>query len=108
MWVNETRTLWVDRNRDTWQLPVLSSDGVYCGNVVAQIVNPKQCLVCYFVVFSHLEERQFLIPSDTIEEIDAALYCTCRFHALQKLPNYVQELNTKLEREIQLALREAP
>ncbi len=108
MWVNEAQTLWVDRNRDTWQLPVLSSDGAYCGNVVAQIVDPEQCLVRYFVVYSRLEARQFLIPSGTIEDIDTALHCLCPASNLQKLPTYAQHVSGKLEQEIHSTLGTDP
>lgn len=108
LWANETQTLWIDRNRDTWQLPVISSDGAYCGNVVAQIVDPQQCLVRYFVVFSRTEGRQFLIPSATIEEIDTVLHCTSDTTCLRKLPAYVLQIPRQLEQEVHLALGEDP
>lgn len=106
MWVDEAKTLWLDRNRDTWQLPLLCIDGVYCGNIVAQIVDPRQCLVRYFVVFSHLQTRKFLIPSETVTQIDTAVHCACGQNCLQKLPDYVQKLTVEFEQQIQEILED--
>ncbi len=68
LWVNCSHTLWVDRNPDTWQLEVMSRDGAYCGNVVGQIVDPKQCLVRYFIVFQADQMRHFLLPGDSVQK----------------------------------------
>ena len=51
MWVDENKTLWEERNRDLWQLPILSQDGEYLGNVIGQIVEPNRYLVRYLVSF---------------------------------------------------------
>lgn len=107
MWVNETKTLWLDRNKDTWQLPVVGIDGVYCGNVVAQIVDPKQCLVQYFVIFSPTHDKKFVIPSEIVTKIDVVLHCICREDCLHKLPEYEQTLSVELERKIRIVLDNA-
>lgn len=104
MWVDDNQTLWADRNLDTWQLPVLSCDGLYCGNVVGQIVEPKQCLVRYFIIFSPQDSRQFLLPSDSISKIDARLHCLHPGEHLQKIPTYSRAIPKLLEQQIAQAL----
>lgn len=108
MWVDDKETLWAEPNRDTWQLPLLSSDGEYLGNVVAQVVEPAQCLVRYFVIFSRTEERQFLIPSEAIANVDTSLIALDPQVALRCLPSYYQHLSKELEHEIHQALGRSP
>lgn len=108
MWINESKTLWEDRNRDTWQLPLLSNDGWYCGNVVAQVVDPHQCLVRYFIVFSHQYKRQFLVPSDAVELIDQEVHCSVSAHHLQQVPEFRQTLSPQMEAEVYRAIQTKP
>lgn len=108
MWIDEQERLWSERNRDTWQLPLVSSDGVYLGNVVAQVVEPSQCLVRYFVIFSREEGRRFLIPSDAIQGIDSTLRSLEPVDSLKLLPSYQQHLSKELEFEIHEVLGRIP
>lgn len=108
MWVNDAETLWTDRNRDTWQLPLISSDGAYCGNVVAQVVEPKQCIVRYLVVFSNQAAKQFLIPSESISAINTSVQCDHSNICLQKLPAYQSHISRTLETEVHQILGQEP
>lgn len=108
LWVDDGHTLWADRNRDTWQLPLISSDGAYCGNVVAQVVDPKECLVRYFVIFSHEQERHFLLPSEAVAGLDTSLHCTHSANSLKSLPAYQQHIPRNLELQIHDILERDP
>lgn len=104
MWVNNNRTLWLDRNPDTWQLEVMSCDGAYCGNVVGQIVEPKQCLVRYFIIFAADQTRHFLLPSDSVHKIEGELYSAHTAKSLLRLPTYHHTVTERLERQIHAVL----
>lgn len=104
MWVNDERTLWIDRNPDTWQLQVVSCDGAYCGNVVGQIVDPKQCLVRYFIIFVPDQTRHFLLPSDSVRKINGELHSAHGAANLLRLPDYQHIVTARLEEEIRIVL----
>lgn len=108
MWVNEKKTLWSDCNGDTWQLPFLSKEGCCCGRVVAQVVDPQQCLVRYFIVYSQSRAGRFLVPGDSVECIDSAVRCSLPAGSLQKLPLFNQNISIRLEQEIHRALGRTP
>jgi hypothetical protein len=108
VWINESKTLWEDRNRDTWQLPLFSSDGIYCGNVVAQVVDPHQCMVRYFIVFSRQNQRQFLVPSDAVELIDQKVQCSVRACHLRQIPKFCQTVSPQLESDVYRAIESKP
>lgn len=108
MWVNEAKTLWADKNRDIWQLPLFSKDGFYFGNVVSQVVEPEQCLVRYLIVFSKERACQFLVPSECIQSMDQTVRCSIPSYFLEKLPAYDAQLSAQLELEIHRTLRWNP
>jgi len=108
LWVNEAKTLWADNNRDIWQLPLFSQDGLYCGNVVCQVVEPGQCLVRYLVVFSKKRSCQYLVPCECIQTIGRAVRCTIRSDFLEKLPPYSTDISSRLELEIYRTLGQKP
>ena len=104
MWVNEDRTLWADRNVDTWQLVVRSADGFDCGNVVAQIVEPGQYLVRYFVVFLADADKHYLLPSDAVRNIEGELLSVYTAECLLSLPTYHHTVTPCLEKSIRAVL----
>ncbi len=92
MWLDQKKTLLENRNKDTWQMPVLSSDGDYLGNVVAQIVEPEECMVRYFLVYQPDQQRQFLLPSDTVVAIDDKVYSHVQAKQIAQIPQYGQSI----------------
>jgi len=82
----------------------MSRDGAYCGNVVGQIVDPKQCLVRYFIVFQADQMRHFLLPGDSVQKIEGELHSTHSAKNLADLPAYHHTVTERLEREIHAAL----
>ncbi|NLM53603.1 MAG: hypothetical protein GX195_01585 [Firmicutes bacterium] len=108
MWVDERRTLWEERNRDIWQLPIVSSDGEYCGNVIAQIVEPREYMVRYLVVFSEDQQKHFLLPSDTVERIDQVVKCQVNAAHLKALPPFHRQVSRQLEEQIYEVVRRTP
>lgn len=104
MWVNDNQTLCVDRNPDTWQLAVTSREGHYCGNVVGQIVEPQQCLVRYFIVFSPERTKHFLLPSDSVRKIETDLQSAHSAENLFSLPAYYHSVTEDLEKRIHAVL----
>lgn len=108
MWVDEQKRLWEDRNRDTWQVPLISSDGAYLGNVVAQVVEPSQYLVRYFLIFSHDQDRRFLLPSDAVQALGENLRSLDAEEVLRCLPSYQAQLSKKIETEIYQSIGREP
>lgn len=104
MWVDEEKTLWEERSRDIWQLPIVSYDGEHCGNVIAQIVEPQECLVRYLVVFSHGQERHYLLPCETVAKIDQAVHCQATAANLRQLPSFPMRISRNLEWQVYKAL----
>ncbi|HHT72551.1 MAG TPA: hypothetical protein GX008_02420 [Firmicutes bacterium] len=108
MWVDEQQTLWEERNRDIWQLPIISDDGEYCGNVIAQIVEPQEYLVRYLVVFSKGEQKHYLLPSDTVERIDQVVQCKVEAAYLRELPPFGRQISRQFEEEVYKAIGLTP
>ncbi len=108
MWVDEQQTLWEERNRDIWQLPIISRDGEYCGNVIAQIVEPQEYLVRYLVVFYKGQEKHYLLPSDTVERIDQVVQCQVNAARLMELPPFHNQISRKLEEQIYQVVKRTP
>ncbi|MFY9202433.1 MAG: hypothetical protein WAO96_02235, partial [Limnochordia bacterium] len=75
MWIDKNRTLILDRNIDTWQLPLVAASGSYLGNVVAEVIEPRAYMVRYFVVFDPNAQRRFLLPSELVTDIDDKIFC---------------------------------
>ncbi|NLM38949.1 MAG: hypothetical protein GX205_02750 [Firmicutes bacterium] len=100
MWVDENKTLWEERNRDLWQLPILSQDGEYLGNVIGQIVEPNEYLVRYLVAFSPGQQKRFLVPCETVLAIDQVVYCRVSAADLEQLPAFQTEISRNLEEKI--------
>ncbi len=100
MWLNEAKTLMVNRNKDTWQSIVYNSVGDYLGNVVAQIIEPSEYLVRYFLVYNPSQKRRYLIPTDIVTSIDETIRCTAASNLIARLPDYDQTLERKDELEI--------
>lgn len=100
MWVDEKKTLWEERNRDLWQLPIFSRDGEYLGNVIAQIVEPQEYLVRYLVVYSPKDEKRFLVPCETLMAIDQVVHCHVSAADLMQLPAFHMEISRNLEEQI--------
>ncbi|NLJ80116.1 MAG: hypothetical protein GX335_03715 [Firmicutes bacterium] len=108
MWVNKRKTLWSNRNGDTWQMPFCSKEGICCGTVVAQIVDPKQCLVRYFCVYSPRRKIRFLVPSSAIDSINGAVRSSLQANILGKLPPYLSHVSRRLEQKIHQTLGQRP
>lgn len=108
MWLDQNKTLLVNRNRDTWQMPVEDSDGDYLGNVVAQVVEPEEYMVRYFLVYDPSHDRRFLLPSDTVLAIDNRIYSKLSANQIALLPEYDQVLERDDEIEIFKTLSETP
>ncbi len=96
------------RNKDTWQLPVFSCDGRYCGQVVSQIVSPTEYMVRYFLVFSPLLASHFLLPSDTIASIEEEVHCELEAIRILSLPPYDLDLSRKQEERIYACIERTP
>lgn len=72
--------------------------------MVGQIVDPKQCLVRYFIVFQAEQKRHFLLPGDLVQNIDNELHSTHSAKNLLGLPAYHHRVTEQLEREIEALL----
>lgn len=108
MWLDQNKTLLVNRNRDTWQMPVEDSNGDYLGNVIAQIIEPDEYMVRYFLVYDPNQSRHFLLPSDTITAIDSRIYSKVRAQQISRLPEYEETLERDDEIIIFSTLAETP
>ncbi|NMB38395.1 MAG: hypothetical protein GX994_02335 [Firmicutes bacterium] len=108
MWLDQNKTLLISLNRDTWQLPVRNNTGDYLGNVVAQIVEPKEYLVRYFLIYNPNQERRFLLPSDTVTAIDEWICCTIGAEYIAQLPDYTQSLEREDEIRIYQIISQTP
>jgi len=108
MWIDEQQKLWQERNRDIWQLPIISGDGEYCGHVIAQIVEPQEYLVRYLVVFLKGEHKHYLLPSDTVEHIDQVVQCQVEAAHLKRLPPFQSPLSRQLEEQIYQVVQRRP
>ncbi|HHT37356.1 MAG: hypothetical protein ACE3NC_08570 [Candidatus Wallacebacter cryptica] len=97
MWLDRDRTLILDRNRDTWQLPLVDCSGDYVGQVVGQIVEPKACMVRYFLVYDPESERRFPLPSDLVVQIGDEIHCQISPQQIARLPEYKQQLEREHE-----------
>lgn len=108
MWLDQNKTLLLNRNSDTWQLPVENSLGDYLGNVVAQIVEPQEFLVRYFLVYNPIKNRKFLVPSDTVISIDERICSTINSTQSSRLPEYEQSLERDDEEKIYDIIAQTP
>lgn len=108
MWLDVQQTLFEDRNRDTWQMPVADADGTNLGNVVAQIVEPQACMVRYFILYDPVSNRHVLLPSDTVESIDDQIHSVITADSVAKLPKYEQTLERCDELHIYHILAHSP
>ena len=75
MWIDKNRTMIIDRNLDTWQLPLVAASGAYLGNIVAEVIEPLAFMVRYFLVFDPNSQRRFLLPCDLVTDIDKKVFC---------------------------------
>lgn len=106
MWIDKEQTLVENRNKDTWQLPVVSDEGDYLGNVIAQIVQPSECMVRYLLVYS--PQGHYLLPSDTVVHIEDKVYCEVSADQFQQLPRYSAGISKQDQEEIYEVLAQPP
>jgi hypothetical protein len=108
MWIDKNRTLILDRNIDTWQLPLVAASGSYLGNVVAEVIEPRAYMVRYFVVFDPNAQRRFLLPSELVTDIDDKIFCDINPSQTALLPEYHQRIDRSHERRIYQILNRTP
>ena len=108
MWIDKDETLVEHRNKDTWQLPVVSKDGEYLGNVIGQIVDPYECIVRYFLIYSPKRDVRFLLPSDTVVAIDDEVDCGIEIDRITQIPYYEESIDREEEATIYSVLAQAP
>lgn len=100
MWIDRKKSLVLDRNRDTWQLPLINFAGEYLGHVVAQVVEPHACMVRYFLIYDPSHNRRFLLPSDTVTSIDDQVCCDIKYQQVALLPEYKEVIEREDEVQI--------
>jgi len=108
VWINEAETLLEHRNKDTWQLPLESGDGQYIGNIVAQVVEPEECMVRYFLVYQAEKSRHFLLPSDTVTDISDKVYCELDSQQITQIPAYESRIDRDDEHHIYQSVHLSP
>lgn len=108
MWIDSNRTLIMERNRDTWQMPLIDACGSVVGHVVGQIVEPKEYMVRYFLVYDPNSERRFLLPSELVVNIENEIYCEVQPSQIAALPEYEQNLERDLETQIYQIIERTP
>lgn len=108
MWIDQNKTLIIDRNVDTWQLPLVAASGSYLGNVVAEIVEPRAYMVRYFLVYDPNSQRRFLLPCELVTDIDDRVLCDITPNQTALLPEYQQWIDRSHERRIYQVLNRTP
>lgn len=108
MWLDYQKTLLANRDRDTWQLPVISCSGDYLGNVVGQIVEPAQYMIRYFLVYSPQQERRFLLPLDSVIDIDDEIHINVNTEQVLQFPKFSQEIQRDDEIAIYDIISQSP
>ncbi len=88
--------MWID----VWQLPLKDTSGAYMGNVVAQIIEPDEYMVRYFLIYNPDQERRFLVPTDSVTNIETEVLCDLSQDQASLLPEYDQSL----ERDEEIAI----
>ncbi|HHX02239.1 MAG TPA: hypothetical protein GX739_06170 [Firmicutes bacterium] len=108
MWIDKNRTLIIDRNLDTWQLPLVAASGAYLGNIVAEVIEPLAFMVRYFLVFDPNSQRRFLLPCDLVTDIDKKVFCDISPTQTALLPEYGQRLDRNDEKRIYQIVNRTP
>ena len=108
MWIGKNRTLIIDRNLDTWQLPLIAASGSYIGNVVAEVIEPRAYMVRYFLVFDPNSQRRFLLPCELVTAIDEKVFCDITPTQTAQLPEYKQRLDRTDEIRIYRIVKRTP
>jgi len=108
VWIDQNKTLIIDRNVDTWQLPLVAASGSYLGNVVAEIVEPRAYMVRYFLVYDPNSQRRFLLPCELVTDIDDRVLCDITPNQTALLPEYQQRIDRSHERRIYQVLNRTP
>ncbi len=108
MWLNRDKTLLENRNKDTWQLPVVDVDYNYLGNVIGQIVEPEEYMVRYFLIYDPNQQRRYLLPSDTVFAIEDKIYSTVDITQIAQFPSYSQDIERDDECKIYEIISQKP
>jgi len=108
VWLDHQKTLLANRDRDTWQLPVISCSGDYLGNVVAQVVEPSQYMIRYFLIYNPQQNRRFLLPLDCVIAIDDHIQSNVEKEQVLQFPHFTDEIFRDDEREIYQIISQPP
>ena len=108
--------MWIDSNKTrSWnaieihgEMPLIDACGSVVGHVVGQIVEPKEYMVRYFLVYDPNSERRFLLPSELVVNIENEIYCEVQPSQIAALPEYEQNLERDLETQIYQIIERTP
>ncbi|MBI2914455.1 MAG: PRC-barrel domain-containing protein [Firmicutes bacterium] len=103
------KTLYEVGTRDLWQSEVLSQEGESVGRVIRQVIEPEMYTVRYLVIRTLPADRHVLIPSNTVTDItEEAVCCGLSKSEIERLPNFLQEMNRAYEEELYRTLNRKP
>lgn len=107
--LDDDKKLYEIGSKEVWQLPLISSDGEVAGVVVRQVIEPLMYTVRYLVIFSPQQNRQFIIPANTLADITTEeVICNLTSQQLAKLPTFDQTLSPQQEQAVYEVLDRTP